>query len=136
MKIFLFGLYRRVLERIFSLKEDSISQNTMHCICDNFRYIPFKKYAENFELIDSRTVSLVVPRDEKSRQMVADLKYKQTVDERKLQNYTCSLYKNELEDLMDQKVVDDFGTGIYCLTNLDYYDEELGLLFEASDYFL
>ena len=31
---------------------------------------------------------------------------------------------------------DDFGTGIYCLTNLDYYDEELGLLFEASDYFL
>ena len=123
-------------ERIFSLKEDSISQNTMHCICDNFRYIPFKKYAENFELIDSRTVSLVVPRDEKSRQMVADLKYKQTVDERKLQNYTCSLYKNELEDLMDQKVVDDFGTGIYCLTNLDYYDEELGLLFEASDYFL
>ena len=123
-------------ERIFSLKEASISQNTMHCICDNFRYIPFKKYAENFELIDSRTVSLVVPRDEKSRQMVADLKYKQTVDERKLQNYTCSLYKNELEDLMDQKVVDDFGTGIYCLTNLDYYDEELGLLFEASDYFL
>lgn len=123
-------------ERIFSLKEDSISQNTMHCICDNFRYIPFKKYAENFELIDSRTVSLVVPRDEKSRQMVADLKYKQTVDERKLQNYTCSLYKNELDDLIKQNVVDDFGTGIYCLTNLDYYDEELGLLFEASDYFL
>lgn len=77
-------------ERIFSLKEASISQNTMHCICDNFRYIPFKKYAENFELIDSRTVSLVVPRDEKSRQMVADLKYKQTVDERKLQIITCS----------------------------------------------
>lgn len=123
-------------ERIFSLKEASISQNTMHCICDNFRYIPFKKYAENFELIDSRTVSLVVPRDEKSRQMVADLKYKQTVDERKLQNYTCSLYKNELDDLIKQNVVDDFGTGIYCLTNLDYYDEELGLLFEASDYFL
>lgn len=87
-------------------------------------------------MIDSRTVSLVVPRDEKSRQMVADLKYKQTVDERKLQNYTCSLYKNELDDLIKQNVVDDFGTGIYCLTNLDYYDEELGLLFEASDYFL
>ena len=108
----------------------------MHCICDNFRYIPFKKYAENFELIDSRTVSLVVPRDEKSRQMVADLKYKQTANERNLQNYTCSLYKNELDDLIKQNVVDDFGTGIYCLTNLDYYDEELGLLFEASDYFL
>ena len=69
----------------------------------------------------------MVPRDEKSRQ---------TVDERKLQNYTCSLYKNELDDLIKQNVVDDFGTGIYCLTNLDYYDEELGLLFEASDYFL
>lgn len=39
-------------------------------------------------------------------------------------------------NLIKQNVVDDFGTGIYCLTNLDYYDEELGLLFEASDYFL
>ena len=123
-------------ERIFSLKEASISQNTMHCMCDDFRYIPFKKYAENFELIDSRTVSLVIPRDEKSRRMVADLKYKQTANERNLQNYTCSLYKNELDDLIKQNVVDDFGTGIYCLTNLDYYDEEIGLLFEARDYLL
>ena len=123
-------------ERIFSLKEASISQNTMHCMCDDFRYIPFKEYAKNFELIDSRTVSLVIPRDEKSRRMVVDLKYKQTANERNLQNYTCSLYKNELDDLIKQNVVDDFGTGIYCLTNLDYYDEELGLLFEASDYFL
>ena len=123
-------------ERIFSLKEASISQNTMHCMCDDFRYIPFKEYAKNFELIDSRTVSLVIPRDEKSRRMVADLKYKQTANERNLQNYTCSLYKNELDDLIKQNVVDDFGTGIYCLTNLDYYDEEIGLLFEARDYLL
>ena len=123
-------------ERIFSLKADSISQNTMHCMCDDFRYIPFKEYAKNFELIDSRTVSLVIPRDEKSRQMVADLKYKQIENERNLQNYTCSLYKNELDDLIKQNVVDDFGTGIYCLTNLDYYDEEIGLLFEARDYLL
>ena len=95
-----------------------------------------REYAKNFELIDSRTVSLVIPRDEKSRRMVADLKYKQTANERNLQNYTCSLYKNELDDLIKQNVVDDFGTGIYCLTNLDYYDEEIGLLFEARDYLL
>ena len=68
--------------------------------------------------------------------MVADLKYKQIENERNLQNYTCSLYKNELDDLIKQNVVDDFGTGIYCLTNLDYYDEEIGLLFEARDYLL
>lgn len=123
-------------KRLFSFKKDKITQNAIHCKCNDVRYIPFKEYAEQFELIDSKMVSLVVPRDEKSRQLVDDLKYKQRIEERKLQKYTCSLYKNELEELMNQHVVDDFGTGIYCLTNLDYYDAEVGILFEGKDYIL
>ena len=38
-------------ERIFSLKEASIFSKSMHCMCDDFRYIPFKEYAKNL-LID------------------------------------------------------------------------------------
>ena len=53
-----------------------------------------------------------------------------------LQNYVCTIYQKELEDLIKQHVAEDYGTGVYCLTNLDYYDEQIGILFEARDYFL
>ena len=41
-----------------------------------------------------------------------------------------------MDELIKQHVADDFGTGIYCLINEDYYDENLGILLEAQDYFL
>ena len=122
--------------RLFFMKKNDIQKNTMHQECSDIMSIPFKKYADKFELIDSRTVSLVVPQDEQSEKMVEVMKYTKTGNARKLQNYTCSLQQRELEDLIRQHVVDDFGTGIYCLTNMDYYDENKGILFEASDYFV
>ena len=55
---------------------------------------------------------------------------------RQLQKYTCSINQKELDNLIPQHVVDDFGTGILCLTNSDYYDENTGVTFEAKDYFM
>ena len=95
-----------------------------------------KEYAEKFEFIDSRQVSLVVPRDAQSEKLVETMKYTKAGNARKLQNYTCSVTQKELEDLIRQHAADDYGTGIYCLTNKDYYDEYKGVLFEAPDYFL
>ncbi len=122
--------------RLFFMKKNDIQKNTMHQECSDITSIPFKKYADKFELIESRTVSLVVPQDAQSEKMVEVMKYTKTGNARKLQNYTCSLRQRELEDLIRQHAVDDYGTGIYCLTNMDYYDENKGILFEASDYFL
>ena len=118
------------------MKKNDIQKNTMHQECSDITSIPFKKYADKFELIESRTVSLVVPQDAQSEKMVEVMKYTKTGNARKLQNYTCSLRQRELEDLIRQHAVDDYGTGIYCLTNMDYYDENKGILFEASDYFV
>lgn len=122
--------------RLFFMKKEDIQKNTMHQECSDISSIPFKKYADKFELIDSRTVSLVAPRDEQSEKMIEQMKYTKSGNARKLQNYTCSLRQKELEDLIRQHAADDYGTGIYCLTNADYYDENKGVLFEASDYFL
>ena len=122
--------------RLFFMKKDEIQKNTMHQECSDIRSIPFKKYADKFELIDSRTVSLVVPQDEQSKELIKEMKHTKTGNARKLQNYTCSLRQKELEDLIQQHAADDYGTGIYCLTNSNYYDENRGVLFEASDYFL
>lgn len=122
--------------RLFFMKKDDIQKNTMHRECSDIKSIPFKMYANKFELIDSRTVSLVVPRDEQSEKLIEQMKYTKIGNARKLQNYTCSLRQKELEDLIRQHAADDYGTGIYCLTNADYYDENKGILFEAPDYFL
>ena len=122
--------------RLYFMRKEAIQKNTMHRECTDIASIPFKEYAEKFELIDSRQVSLVVPRDVQSEKLVEIMKYTKEGNVRKLQNYTCSVRQKELEDLIRQHVVDDYGTGIYCLTNMDYYDEYTGVLFEASDYFL
>ena len=44
--------------------------------------------------------------------------------------------QQELEELIRQHAAKDYGTGIYCLDNSDYYDQEIGITFEPKDYFL
>lgn len=129
---------REYYDRLFSMKQEEVQQHTISRDCSNLTSIPFCKYAERFEMIDSKTSAIVVPRDEMSQQMVESLRFGGSGVNlgRKLQKYTCSVYQNELDDLIGQHVVDHFGTGIWCLTNTDYYDEEIGILFEAKDYFI
>lgn len=125
-------------DRLFFLKKNVIEGKTITQNCGNITSIPFAGYAREFELIDSDTVSLVVARNEFSGKIVDSLKYTGggINNARKLQKYTCSVSRRELDDLLRQHVVDDFGTGIWCLTNLDYYDEKTGISFEAKDYFI
>lgn len=121
---------------LFSIKKDEIQKNTMHQNCADLQSIPFRSYAERFELIDSRTVSLVVPQDAESRKLADELKDGKAGNVRKLQGYICSVQQKELEELIRQHAAKDYGTGIYCLDNSDYYDQEIGITFEPKDYFL
>lgn len=102
----------------------------------NIQSIPFREYAEKFELIDQKTVSIVVPEDEKSCKMIETLRYTGAGMGRELQSYVCSIHPWELDDLIRQHVVEDFGKGIHCLMNPDYYDRDTGILFEAKDYWI
>ncbi len=125
-------------DRLFFVKKDAIEGNTITQNCCDLSNIPFAEYARKFELIDSETISLVVPRDAQSRETVDFLKYTGggVGVARRLQKYTCSINPRELDDLIRQHVVDDYGTGILCLTNPDYYDNKTGISFEAKDYFI
>ena len=78
----------------------------------------------------------MVLQDEKSRKLAEELKYKGGINARKLQQYVCTVSHKEFEDLFRQHVVEDYGSGIWCLTNLDYYDENEGIRFEPKDYYL
>lgn len=125
-------------DRLFFVNRDAFQKHTISNGCCDISSIPFKQYAASFELIESKTISMVVPRDESSKKTVEALKYTGggIGIGRKLQKYTCSVYQYELDDLIRQHVAEDYGTGIWCLTNPDYYNAEIGILFEARDYYL
>lgn len=123
-------------ERLFYVKNELLERNALGNFCSSIESIPFREYAERFELIDSKTVSVIAVRDNCSGELVAQLKNTGYGNARKLQNYAFSIYQKEFDDLIKQHVVDDYGSGIWCLTNPDYYDEETGVVFEAKDYIL
>lgn len=123
-------------KRLFFLKKEDIQKNTMSNMTHHIESIPFRNYAEQFEVIDSAQESVVIPRNEESRKMIELLDYVGGGVIRKLQDYICSIYKWELEDLIKQHVIQIHESGVCYLTNSDYYDENIGILFEAQDYFL
>ena len=138
------GCIREYFERLLGMNHEKISGNTMSSYCKaperehkyTFDSIPFRSYAESFRLIDDKTESIVVPQDETSRSLIESIKYQEHINSRKLQKYTCSVSRKELEELMKQHVVDDFGRGIWCLTNAEYYNPKTGIRIELTDYFL
>ena len=61
----------------------------------------------------------MVLQDQKSRKLAEELKYKGGINARKSQQYVCTVSHKEFEDLFRQHVVEDYGSGIWCLTNHD-----------------
>ena len=127
---------RDYYDRLFFINKEIITKNSISEQCSNIKSIPFSKYADKFELIDSNTFSVVVERDDESRQLIENIKATGFGNHRKLQKYAFSVKRNEFESLLKQHVIDDYKSGIWCLKNLDYYNENIGITFEAKDYYL
>ena len=119
--------------RLLKVKKENISKYSLGKQCIGYINIPFASYAENFKLINSNTVSIAVPQDGKSRAMLTKLQQTGYINSREVQYYTCSVYENEFRSLLNQGVLSDYGSGIYWLTNPDYYDENIGILLEGQD---
>jgi len=119
-------------KKLYGFNYDKIERNSIAKQCKDPRYLPFRSYAESFKMIDSDTIAIVIDRDENSHSLIQELKYSKKSVIRKLQKYTSNVYIWEFEELYKQGVLDDYKTGIYCLTNLNYYDNEVGLIFEYN----
>ena len=78
----------------------------------------------------------LVPQDAESRRLIESIRYQEHVSSRKLQKYACTVSKKECEELMKQGVLNDYGRGIWCLTNENYYNQETGIRIELTDYIL
>ena len=85
--------------------------------------------------IDTQTVSVAVAQDKTSEKLIAALQRTGKGSPRALQTYCFSVHPHELDDLLRQHAANDFGSGIYCLTNPKYYNSETGVVFEGEDCF-
>ena len=108
-------------ERLIFAKKDDLMQHAFSSYSRSPLDMNFRTYAEQFHLIESRTVSVAVPIDKAGELLVDRLRRGEYVTERSLQKYAVSITPRELADLVKQGVVTDFGSGVYCLLNMDYY---------------
>ena len=123
-------------EKVFSVIGEGLKKNAMYKYTNKIWSLPFDEYARNFRMIDSETISVVVPCDSYSRALIEEVRQNGYGNIRKLQKYSFSIYPYEFEILRKLGVVEDYGSGIWCLTNEDYYDKDTGVLFDSPDYFL
>ena len=123
-------------DALFSIKNEDCKNNLISSMASQLFSLPFADYAAGFKFIDSQTVALVIERDDTSKQLLASLRVNGKADVRKLQKYTCTIYKYELDCLLEQGVVEVFDNGIYCLANADYYDVDLGIKLQGGDYYI
>ena len=109
--------------------------------------IPFASYER--QMIISADESLIVPETKKAQQLVEQIRYSGISREvmRELQQYTCSVPRDKLEELYRQDVIENLadrigqaapggkkrGNRILCLSNMSYYSREKGILMEGED---
>lgn len=124
--------YKRYYEDTATLKLQSISAITESNV---FKYTKFRTYSNEFKMIDTKTLAVIIQRDEFSAKKINELKFGSKAALKALRRYSATLYMYEFEKLLEMGVVDDFGTGEYVLTNSDYYDPKIGLKFGNIDYY-
>lgn len=125
---------REYYGRLVDFKDEEIKRNTISSGCKKPKDLPFADYAKRFKMIEDNSVAVAVAADEQSKELIDRLKDTGYTDYRRLQKYTFTVYENELNDLIRQGAVREYG-GVFCLINHDYYNSKTGVRFDAPDYY-
>ena len=131
--------------KLFAAHEDELTRNTIvnfakanECFeADKPLHLPFRSYAQAFQMIDAPTYAIAVPCDEASRALIQRIPLGLTAKERRqLQRYTCSVNPYDFKQLLSQRLVAVEESGICWLRNEAAYDPQTGIQFECGDYFV
>jgi len=96
--------------------------------------LPFRSYTRAFRLIDAATCTVVVPRDDESRALIARIPFGLTaVEKRRLQRYACSVTPYDYRRLVSLRMVETDASGLSVLRREADYDPETGIRFECRD---
>lgn len=125
--------------RLLNYKEKKIEENTITAIMGNdlrIDGIPFRTYAESFNLIDNQVIGIVIPCDE-NRGLIKELKDGKLSVKRNLQRYSASVNKDEFKELFQIGIIETLDCGVCILANTDYYKSDVGLTLENDvNYFV
>lgn len=128
------GAIAAYYDRLFQCKKDDVIKNSISGMCNTILNLPFETYSRLIRLIDdSQTVSIAVERDNTSRKLIEEIRQTGIARTRRLQKYCCSVCNKEFDELLQQSAVNDYGSGVYCLVNNEYYSAETGIRFCGND---
>lgn len=123
--------YKRLYETVVEDQEKASIATCSDCN-GQLDGLPFRTYASHFKLIDVTTIDVAVLLKEKTTKIYKEAQFGNRLAKRKLAKHCISLYLYEFEKLKQVGVVEDEGSGIYYLTNNDYYNEKTGLILEKD----
>ena len=102
---------------------------------------PFQKIAQDFRMIESHLVPLIIPFDQEAEKLIERLEYAEQVGGllRKLQPYIVQIPEKSLVELYKSGRVQtinekNFGNQFYSLIGMDLYDEVAGLSWENVNF--
>jgi CRISPR-associated endonuclease/helicase Cas3 len=125
---------------LYNLQDPQISFDSKHimaCFDDNHGKFNFETAARLFQVIEDITETVIIPFNEKAKELIEELKYTQYPSStlRKLQPYTVSIYQSELEKLSTKGVILTIDNSYTVLSPeyfQDYYDPDRGLIVPKS----
>jgi CRISPR-associated endonuclease/helicase Cas3 len=106
------------------------SHNILNCFNKGIPNFDFKTAAENFNLIENYTIPIIIPFNKDVEEILYRLRYTDYpyAFSRSLQPFTVNIYEHEFRTLSEHGLIDFFGDIYHVLNDLNYYDEETGLL--------
>ncbi len=115
---------RDYYKRLYGAENSSIENGTIYKPGMRPNTIPFRDYAEGFNMIEGDTINVIIP-DEENRELVDSLKYSAKAL-RKLSRCSAALHYNEFRDLLERGIIEPVGAA-YVLACPEFYSSETGL---------
>lgn len=116
---------------LYASKNNEI-MNASICKCEGISMdlngIPFRKYAEEFKLIDDRNIGIVIPCEDNA-ELIDSLEYGGLSVRRKLRKYTASVNRQEFEKLLTEGLIDETG-GVFVLKSEWSYRSDIGIILD------
>lgn len=121
-------------KRLFNFKEKEIESNSIAKDVKGLDKIPFRKYAEEFKLVEADTISVVINNCGETEELLGQLAAGKLSVKRKLQRFSVSLRtRGEFDKALSEGLLREAAFGVFELSNNAYYSRETGFDLEYSN---
>ena len=131
------GAIQEYFERLYNFRGEGLdAKEIVKQFEDGTRSFsfPFKTVAEQFQLIESHTVTVLIDKEKEAKEIVQHLRWGEYTRDlmRRAGQYCINIYQNDFENLNGAGLLEALDTNYYLLRNADDYTEECGLKIKAG----